>query len=477
MMLPQSADAEKGVLCAMLQGRRDTIEDILSRMVEGYFFTASHDRIGDAIAELYRAGQPVDTVTVGQKLRDRGILEECGGAYYLAELFTAGGVPSNWPAYLEILREKFILRRIIKDCDDMKAKAFEEVPSVLDLVEEHSTRALEVGNLHAGSNALSEVSKAEVIELISMIEERYHTRGQIGGLSTGFVDLDRMTDGLKGKQLWVIAGFTGSGKSALAGNIATNIAVEAINKTNRPVAFFSMEMPREDLIERAIFAQARINLGRVRDGLLSAAGFDQLKVAAKKVIEGQLMIDDTPGLTIAQFRAQARKAVVKHGVSLLVVDYVQIMRGTSRKGGNDNRALEIMEIMQGLRETSKQLNVPVLALAQLNRQMLDRPGGKPTLADLKESAAIAEEANLVGLLWQPSYVVRDKTKREEMADRYGVAVEDLDLVMELDIVKQRKGPRGSVVLRFLREFTRFESTTEKYLSNNSAHHQRDLDEE
>jgi replicative DNA helicase len=286
-----------------------------------------------------------------------------------------------------------------------------------------------------------------------------------------------MTDGLKGKQLWVIAGFTGSGKSALAGNIASNIAVHAIEQQKRPVAFFSIEMPREDVIERVCFASAEINLNRVRDGLLSEKDFPRIQAAASQVIASKLIIDDTPGLTVAQFRSRARKAVVRHKAALLIVDYVQIMAASPRKGGMENRALEVKEIMQGLRETAKQLNVPILALAQLNRQMLERPGGRPSLADLKESAAIAEEANLVGLLWQPSYMVKDEKRRENLADKYGVEEEDLDQMMELDIAKQRKGPRGSVVLRFKSEFTKFEGTTQKLLSNNARERQRRLDDD
>lgn len=474
--LPQAPESEKGILNAMMQGRREMIEEILGRVVEDHFLTPGHARIFVACREMYESGKPIDNVTLCQHLMDRGALEQVGGAYLIAELYTDGGTAANWPNYAETLREKFILRRILADCADMTARVHESPDDVLGVIEEHQSRALEIGTLHAGSDALMPISKSEVVEMLQAIEQRYHTRGKIGGLSTGFVDLDRMTDGLKGKQLWVIAGFTGSGKSALAGNIATHIAINAMAETNLPVAFFSLEMPREDLIERAIFAEAQINLGRVRDGLLSEKGFADLQAAAMKLIQGKLLIDDTPGLTIAQFRAQARKAVVKQGARLLIVDYVQIMAGTSRKNAVENRALEVKEIMQGLRETAKQLNVPVLALAQLNRQMLDRPGGRPSLADLKESAAIAEEANLVGLLWQPSYMVRGKEKREALAEKFGVSEDDLDMVMELDIAKQRKGPRGPVVLRFVREFTRFEGMTKDYLSNNKAKHQRQLED-
>jgi replicative DNA helicase len=282
--------------------------------------------------------------------------------------------------------------------------------------------------------------KDQVMEAIESIEKLYERRGGITGISTGFVEFDRITNGLHPAEMIVIAARPSMGKTALAMNIAEHVAVHE----KLPVAVFSLEMSAQQLVQRLLCSRARVNLQKVRDGFLAERDFPSLTAAASRLAEAKIFIDDTAGLTILELRAKARRLKAKEDIQLIVVDYLQLLRSMTRRA-QDNRQLEISEISAGIKGLAKELKVPIIVLAQLNRQPEARTGGKPRLSDLRESGSIEQDADLVGLLVRPELYEDDEETR---AEKEGEA--------ELIIAKQRNGPVGEIRLTFLKEFTRFE---------------------
>ena len=275
---------------------------------------------------------------------------------------------------------------------------------------------------------------------LESIEKLWERRGGITGLSTGFIELDRLTSGLHAAEMIVIAGRPSMGKTALAMNVAEHVAVNQ----KKPVAVFSLEMSSQQLVQRMLCSRARVNLQRVRDGFLGERDFPSLTAAASKLAEAKIFIDDSPSLEILELRAKARRLKAQQNVELVLIDYLQLLRSATRRA-KENRQLEISEISAGLKALAKELNIPVIVVAQLNRQPEARSGGKPRLSDLRESGSIEQDADLVGLLVRPEIYEEDEEAR---AEKEGEA--------ELIIAKQRNGPVGEIPLTFLKEFTRFE---------------------
>lgn len=468
--LPQDADAEQGALSAMMAGGRELIEDAAAVLTEELFFAPAHALIFRALLALNAAGKPANFITVGGWLEDCGELEHAGGEEYVTDTFTFLPVPANFAACADRIREKAVLRRVIGHCRQFVERAHEEQDNAAGVLEEFQAGAVEIGGLTADVEAMRQVTNAEIIGRLNVIEERYKQRGKIAGLSWGIPDLDRMTDGLQGKRVYTIAGRSGMGKSAFGENVWEYVCLNAIEQTGCPAVYFSLEMPREQVLDRALLGRAQVELGKLRNGMMSAKNMDDLQASALALAKGKMIIDDTPALTIAQFRARARKAVLKLKAKLIVIDYVQIMKGSSKRAA-ENRVQELTEIMQGIRETAKQLDVPIIVLAQVNRGAEDRPGSVPMMADLKECGAIEEESYLVGLLYRPAYYANTDEKRAKLAEKYHVPVEDVDLIADLIIAKHRNGPVGTVPLRFYGAFTRFEGVTKKLFSNNEEERQ------
>jgi replicative DNA helicase len=436
--LPHSVEAEQGVLGSMLISPREIIAECVEKINEEYFYVPAHQTVYVVLVELWNAGQGIDLITFTQVLRDRNVLETVGGAAFITSLFTFVPTAANVTYYLEIVRDKYILRQIIAACTESVRRSFEEQDEVHNLLDEVEQKIFSVGEDRFKGQVLT--MKDQVMEAIEAIEQLYERRGGITGISTGFAELDRMTNGLHESEMIVIAARPSMGKTALAMNIAEHVAINE----KLPVAVFSLEMSGQQLVQRLLCSRARVNLQKVRDGFLAERDFPSLTAAASKLAEAQIYIDDSAGLSILELRAKARRLKAQKGIRLIVVDYLQLLRSTTRRA-QDNRQLEISEISAGLKGLAKELKLPIIVLAQLNRQPEARTGGKPRLSDLRESGSIEQDADLVGLLVRPEIYEEDEDARAEKAGE-----------AELIIAKQRNGPVGEIALTFLKEFTRFE---------------------
>src|SRR6184192_776508 len=437
--LPHSVEAEQGVLGSMLISPREIIAECVEKINEEYFYVPAHQTIYTVLVELWNAGQAIDLITFTQVLRDRNLLESVGGAGFVTSLFTFVPTAANVQYYLDIVHDKYILREIIAAATESVRRAYEEQDEVNNLLDEVEQRIFAVGEDRFKGQMLS--MKDQVMEAIESIEKLYERKGGITGISTGFVEFDRMTSGMHPAEMIVIAARPSMGKTALAMNIAEHVSINE----KLPVGVFSLEMSSQQLVQRLLCSRARVNLQKVRDGFLGERDFPSLTAAASKLAEAKIFIDDSASLTILELRAKARRLKAQQDVQLIIVDYLQLLRSTSRRA-QDNRQLEISEISAGIKGLAKELKIPIIVVAQLNRQPEARSGGKPRLSDLRESGSIEQDADLVGLLVRPEIYEEDEEARAEKAGE-----------AELIIAKQRNGPVGEIPLTFLKEFTRFET--------------------
>jgi replicative DNA helicase len=435
---PHSVEAEQGVLGSMLISPRDAIGECVEKINEEYFYVPAHQTIFNVLVDLWNAGQAIDLITFTQVLRDRNLLDAVGGAAFVTSLYTFVPTAANLGYYIDIVRDKYILRAIITASTESVRRAYEEQDEVGELLDEVEQKIFAVGEDRFKGQMLS--MKDQVMEAIESIEKLYERKGGITGVSTGFVEFDRMTSGMHGAEMIVIAGRPSMGKTAFAMNVAEHVAINE----KLPVGVFSLEMSSQQLVQRLLCSRARVNLQKVRDGFLGERDFPSLTAAASKLAEAKIFIDDSASLTILELRAKARRLKAQQDVQLIVIDYLQLLRSTSRRA-QDNRQLEISEISAGIKALAKELKIPVIVVAQLNRQPEQRSGGKPRLSDLRESGSIEQDADLVGLLVRPEIYEEDEEARAEKAGE-----------AELIIAKQRNGPVGEIPLTFLKEFTRFE---------------------
>ena len=439
-LLPQSPDAEMGVLSSFLLAPREVGALCAEKGVKSEtFHLPAHAAIYGELLKMWDANKPIDVITLMQSLRDQNLLDQVGGPAFVTQLFTFLPTAANAKYYVEIVQEKYTLREIIRVCTEYAARSYDEQDNVQSLLDDVETQIFEIAQERFKDRAAS--MKDQVMAAIGAIQDLYERRGGITGLATGFVDLDKMTDGLHRAEMIVIAARPSMGKTALAMNIAEFIAVDQ----KLPVAVFSLEMSSQQLVQRLLCSRARVNLQRVRDGFLSERDFPSLTSAASKLAEAKIYIDDTAGLSILELRAKARRMKAQHDIQAIFIDYLQLLRSTSRRA-QDNRQLEIAEISSGIKALAKELNIPIVVLAQLNRKAEDRAGGKPRLSDLRESGSIEQDADLVGLLVREEYYADSDEEKKEAEGK-----------AELIIAKQRNGPVGEVLFTFLKEFTRFET--------------------
>ena len=422
----------------MLISPREIIAEAVEKINEEYFYIPAHQTVYTVLVELWNAGQGIDLITFTQVLRDRNVLDAVGGAPFVTSLFTFVPTAANVTYYLEIVREKYILRQIIAAATESVRRAYEEQDEVNALLDEVEQKIFAVGEDRFKGQMPT--MKEQVMGALESIEKLWERKGGITGIPTGFIELDRMTNGLHDGEMIVIAARPSMGKTALAMNIAEHVAINS----KLPVAVFSLEMSSQQLVQRLLCSRARVNLQKVREGFLADRDFPSLTAAASKLAEAEIYLDDSAGLSILELRAKARRLKAQKNIQLIVVDYLQLLKSTTRRA-QDNRQLEISEISAGLKGLAKELKIPVIVLAQLNRQPEARSGGKPRLSDLRESGSIEQDADLVGLLVRPEVYEEDEEARAEKAGE-----------AELIIAKQRNGPVGDIPLTFLKEFTRFE---------------------
>ncbi len=437
-MLPNSLEAEIAVLGAVLVDPQQMGSLVRERLNEEHFYHAKHQAIYREIAAMQDTLRTVDLVTLTQRLADKQLLEEVGGAAYLSQLMMSVPTTAHTEHYVDILVDKFLLRRLIATATDIVGRAFEDQDNVREWLAEVEQQVFDISAEKATTGA--RLVKDLIKDAMASIEKLYDSRGALSGLATGFRDLDRITSGLHPANMIVIAGRPSMGKTSLAMNIAENLAIDQ----GKPVGIFSLEMSAEELVKRMLCSRAKVNLRAVSDGFLGERDFHPLTAAASQLMKAPLYIDDAAGLTIQQIRARARRMKLQYDICLVVIDYLQLMRAPSRRA-DQSRQVEISDISSGIKGLAKELQVPVMVLSQLNRQPEQREGGKPKLSDLRESGAIEQDADVVGLLVRPEVYADEEG--EKAAER-GKAT--------LIIAKQRNGPTGEVALTFLHEYTRFE---------------------
>jgi replicative DNA helicase len=444
--MPYSEDGEKGVLCSLLLSPREVADLCVLHLRHQAFYIPAHQIIYGLVLEIGDKGKPIDFISLKQTLKDRNQLEEIGGQEFLADLYNFVPTAANASYYIDIVREKDLLRRLISSCNRLSTQCYDQQGEVEPLLDEAEKEIFAITGEHVKTDIVP--TKVLVMEAIEQIEKLYETRGSVTGLPTGFVVLDRMTSGLHPAEMIVIAARPSMGKTALAMNIAEHVAIDI----GKAVAVFSLEMSSQQLVQRILCSRAKVDLQRVRNGFLSERDFPNLTAAASQVAAAKMFIDDTPGLSVTEMRAKARRLKSQHDIQLIVIDYLQLLRSMSRRA-QDNRQLEISEISAGVKALAKELNLPIIVIAQLNRQPDTRAkeGGRPRLSDLRESGSIEQDADLVGLLVRPDYYETDDETKQERAGE-----------AELIIAKQRNGPTGDVPLIFLKQFTRFESRAREH---------------
>ena len=441
---PHSIECEQGVLgCALLSPNECVGECVEKLKDDGKeaFYDLRHQTIYETLTEMFNTRQAIDLITVQQNLKNRQLLDQVGGIAYLSQLQDSVPSVANLGYYLDHVREKYLLRKMIQTCSGVVGRIYDYEGEVDQLLDEVEKEVLRVNESRVQSNVQG--VKDLVNHAIGTIEHFFNRKGELSGISTGFPDLDKMTDGLHGGEMVVIAARPSMGKTSLAMNVAEHVAVEL----KLPVGVFSLEMSAESLILRMMCSIARVNLRSIREGFMSESDFPKLTTAAGKLSASKLFIDATAGLSILSLRARARRMAQQHGIKLFVIDYLQLLHSTARRS-QENRQQEIAEISSGIKALAKELNVPVIVLSQLNRELEKDKSRKPRMSDLRESGSIEQDADLVGLLYKPNATEDDDGNVIDESE--GVAVNFL-------IAKQRNGPTGDVSLTFLKKYTRFES--------------------
>ena len=439
--LPQSIDAEKGVLGSILLLPQTVLDECIKRQVSPkYFHLPAHALIFSTLVEMHEAKRPIDLISLTQFLEDAHKLDEVGGAAAVTDLFTFVPTAANASYYLEIVREKYLLRQIISTCTEYAARAYSEQNEVPILLDEVEKKVLAIGrDRFAG---VTKSMKSLALGALESVEKLFESRGALTGLASGFRDLDEITNGLQPSEMIVIAARPSMGKTALAMNIVEHVAVAE----GKCVAVYSLEMSAEKLALRMLCSMARVELKKIRNGFMNKAEMNSLVQATTKISKSKLFIDDTSSLDVMEFQAIARRLHHENTLDLIVVDYLQLMRSPSRRG-QDNRQVEVAEISGGIKALAKELQIPIIVLAQLNRNPDARVGatkGNPNLSDLREFGAIEQDADLVALLWRESRYLDDDEKKE------------VETEADLIIAKHRNGEVGTIPLTFLAPITRFE---------------------
>lgn len=436
---PHSLEAERAVLGAILL-EAESLPKAVELLAPEHFYHSGHRKIFSAMISLFERGEPVDALTVQEELRRRDALEELGGAVTIATMVEEAATAAHLQAYAKIVREKAILRELIDTSHRIIQQSFEAEEDVDTLLDQAERLIFQISEKRIQRHAIQ--VRAILKETFEYIEALYERKEHITGLPTGFDRLDQMTSGLQPSDLIIIAGRPSMGKTAFALNIAQHVGID-VRKT---VLIFSLEMSKEQLVQRLLCSEARVDSHHVRTGHLENRDWPKLTNAAGRLAEAPIFIDDTPALSVLEARAKARRMKSEYGLDLVVIDYLQLMRG---RGGAENRQQEISEISRSLKALAKEIRVPVMALSQLSRAVEARVTRdyRPQLSDLRESGALEQDGDLIIFLYRP--------------ERYGIKSEDGENLAEVIIGKQRNGPIGEIKLTFIPEYARFEKREEQ----------------
>ena len=429
---PQNLEAEMAVLGSMLIDE-DAISVAIESLDRDSFYNDTHKRIFEAVLDLYNANKAVDLITLTDTLKRNGVLDEVGGVSFLTALVNSVPTAANISHYTNIVKEKSTLRNLINSATRIVSLCYESEDNVSEVVDNAERLVFEVSDSRPQSSYLH--LKEIIKDSIEKIDRLYQKKAHVTGIPTGFIDFDRITSGLQASDLIVIAGRPSMGKSALAIGIAEYAGVmEKI-----PVAIFSLEMSKEQLVQRMLCAHARVDAHKVRTGYLTPSDWPHLTAAAGKLSEAPIFIDDAPSISVMELRAKARRLKAHHDIQLIILDYLQLMRGDARV---ENRQQEISDISRSLKALARELRVPIVAISQLSRAVEARSDHRPQLSDLRESGAIEQDADVVVLILREEYY-------NPHPENQGIA--------EIIIAKQRNGPVCSMKLAFIKEYTRFEN--------------------
>ena len=435
---PHDLEAEQAVLGSMLTDKDAVISAIEVLNVES-FYRADNKAIYEAILNLYNRSEPIDIITVKDELASIGKFEQVGGLEYLANLPDKVPTTANVEKYIKIVEEKYLLRNLIKTSNEIIEMGYdptEEVEDVMDFAEKKIFDIMKDKN-QKGYSPIKDI----LVESFTKLEELYNRKQHITGVPTGFAELDYKTAGLHGSDLILIAARPAMGKSAFALNIAANAAVRA----KVPVVLFSLEMSKDQMVNRILCSESMVDSNKVRTGKVEEEDWAKLAGAIGPLSESEIYIDDTPGISVMEIRAKCRKLKLEKDIGLVVIDYLQLVQGSNKTNGS--REQEISEISRSLKILAKELNVPVIALSQLSRAVEQRPDHRPMLSDLRESGAIEQDADIVIFLYRDDYYNPESEKKD---------------IAEVIIAKHRGGSLGTVDLLWLGSYTKFVNLERRY---------------
>ena len=435
---PHDVEAEQAVLGSMLTDK-DAVISAIEVLKEDDFYRTDNKSIYEAILNLYNRAEPIDIITVKAELESLGKFEQVGGLEYLASLPDKVPTTANAMKYIKIVEEKSTLRNLIKTANEIIELGYDPTEDVSDIMEGAEKK---IFNIMQNNDKKSYAPIKDIlVESFTQLEELYNRKQHITGVPSGFTELDYKTAGFHGSDLVLIAARPAMGKSAFALNIATNAAVRA----NVPVAIFSLEMSKEQMVNRILCSEAMVDSNKVRTGKLEEDDWTKLAGSIGPLSDAEIYIDDTPGISVMEIRAKCRKLKLEKNIGMVVIDYLQLVQGSNKRNGS--REQEISEISRSLKILAKELNVPVIALSQLSRAVEQRPDHRPMLSDLRESGAIEQDADIVMFLYRDDYYNKDSEKKD---------------IAEVIIAKHRGGSLGTIELLWLGSYTKFVNLEKRF---------------
>ncbi len=442
--LPHAVGPEKSLLSTMLQDSQEYIGTAIEeKLTAGHFYLPQHSTLFGFLIELFEAAIQIELVSLVQRLMDRGLLEKCGGPGYLTELYTYAPSPGHFRHHLQHVKDKYVLRAIIRSANEAVAQAYEapdEVPALLDSVEQSILSIRESAETNQ-----AQTLKQTVEEVMNNFQMLLSKEKISSGISTGFEELDRKSGGLKPGEMFVVAARPSMGKTSFMMNIVEHVCLDQ----NKPCMVFSCEMSSAQLVQRLLFARAKFAISQLSRGYSpKKQELERIRNSSLQIINSKLFIDDTAGISINELRAKARRKKRDENIEFIAIDYLQLMKSRTKQAEN-SREREIAEISGGIKALAKELGIPILILAQLNRGPEGRTGkslGVPRMSDLRESGSIEQDADLVGLLYRSKYYAENDAERAELEGK-----------AELVLAKNRNGETGGIPLTFVEDLMRFES--------------------